>query len=339
MWQFLGQNKILTLLKHELKTGQFPHANLLTGPTGIGKMTLAIDLAQALNCEGEKPPCGNCRVCLRIKAQKHPDINIIDLQSESKSQKKQEVKIGIEYINELQSIVKTPPYEGKYKVFIVNGAENLSIEAANTLLKTLEEPPSQVVIILLATREQAVLPTIVSRCQCIELNPIPSDQITSILTEKYEVELNKAKLLSKLSHGCLGQAFSAIQDEKYLTERARILDTLIELVNADDEKRLNYAGHLINEFSKNRSSLNIVFALWSDWWRDLFLVKEKHKDLIINIDHENELLVSAVHYTTRQIDLFLRELQTARIYLAQNANPRLVLELLILNMPSISISS
>ena len=334
MWQLLAQNKIITLLEHELKAGQLPHANLISGPHSIGKMTLALDIAQALNCEEKEPPCGSCRACLRIKAGKHPDIHIIDLDNESQDQRKQEVKIGIEHIKDIQSGAKTPTYEGKYKVFIINGAENFSIDAANTLLKTIEEPPPQVVILLLAVSEAEVLPTIVSRCQRIELLPLPGNQITNMLIERYHIAPSRAEFLARIAHGCPGWAINALQDDKVLTERSQILDTLIEIIGADIEKRLNFAGYLANEFSRNRRSLNTFFALWSDWWRDLFLVKERHKEFIINIDREEELVQQAAHLTTRQITDFIRDMQKLRSNLVQNANPHLVFELLMLNAPS-----
>ncbi len=339
MWQLLGQDRVITLLKHELETRQLPHANLLLGPVGIGKMTLALDLAQSLNCTGDEPPCGNCYTCLRIKSAKHPDIHIIDLQSESKGERKQEVKIGIEYINDLQSMAKTPPYEGKYKVFIINGAENLSIEAANTLLKTLEEPPPHIVIILLASSERDVLPTIVSRCQRLELNPVPLKQLENILIEKYKLDIEQAAFLARISHGCPGQVLSAIQNDKFLNERTDILNTLVEIIHSNREGRLNFASHLTSEFNKNRRSINIIFTLWLDWWRDLFLIREKNQELIINIDRKTELVNHAVNYTTQQIDIFIREIQATRKYLSQNANSRLVLESLMLNIPSAHIST
>lgn len=335
MWQVIGQTKAVALLKHQLETEQLPHANLLVGPPRVGKMTLALNLAQALNCEGREPPCGECKACQRVSTRKHPDVQVIELTSEGKVKEKRETKISIDQIKELQRVASTPPYEGRYKVFIINGAEHLSIEAANCLLKTLEEPPPRVVIILLTAKEQDIPPTIASRCQRVELHPLPITPTEGILVDHCHISLQKAELLARLSRGCLGWALSAEQNDELLQERSRILETLIELSNASQDRRLACAGQLASEFTKNRSSIDTVFTLWLGWWRDLLLIKEDNKALITNIDREAELLDQAENHTVSQIEAYIRGIQTARGQLKQNANPRLVLEILMLSMPSV----
>jgi DNA polymerase III subunit gamma/tau len=157
MWQVIGQDKILSLLDYGLKTDSIAHAYLLVGPRHVGKGTLANNLAQALNCEGAGTPCGQCRSCQRIREGKHADVTSIGLDSRA--------EIGIDDIRGLQRSANLPPYEGKCKVFIIDEAEYLSTEAANALLKILEEPPPRVVWLLLAADEERLLATIISRCQ------------------------------------------------------------------------------------------------------------------------------------------------------------------------------
>ncbi|GAI38139.1 unnamed protein product, partial [marine sediment metagenome] len=130
MWQVIGQDKILALLGHSLKEDNVAHAYLLVGPRHVGKRTLALNLAQALNCDDPEPPCGQCHSCHRILEGKHADVTSLGLDSK--------VEIGIDDIRQLQRLANLPPYEGKCKVFIIDEAEYLSTEAANSLLKILE---------------------------------------------------------------------------------------------------------------------------------------------------------------------------------------------------------
>jgi DNA polymerase-3 subunit delta' len=205
MWQVIGQDKILSLLDYSLETNAIAHAYLVAGPRHVGKGTLAFNLAQALNCDSPEPPCGQCRSCQRILEGKHADVIPLGLDSKT--------EIGIDDIRGLQRLANLPPYEGKYKVFIIDDAEYLSTEAANSLLKILEEPPQRVVWLLLAAEEEHLLPTIISRCQRLELKPVPSEQVQETLVNSYNIEANRAKLLAQLCHGRFGWALSALAND------------------------------------------------------------------------------------------------------------------------------
>src|SRR4030042_440769 len=213
MWQTIGQTEALALLKHSLGTGNLAHAYLLVGAPHIGKTTLALDLARAVNCQGGEPPCGECQSCLRIADGKHTDITIISLNSARDSgDTKSRVEISIDDIRGLQHDASLPPFEGKCKVFIIDGAEYLSAEAANCLLKTIEEPPPQIMILLLATDTVRILPTVASRCQRVELKPMSIADMEKILAESHGVDSDKSRLVSRLSEGCLGWALTASID-------------------------------------------------------------------------------------------------------------------------------
>ncbi len=331
MWQVIGQPKAIALLERSMETGQLSHAYLFVGPPHVGKMTLAVNLAQALNCPSEERPCTECVSCQRIASGKHPDVQVIELTPEK-------AEIGIEQIKEIQHAASLPPYEGKHKVFIIDKAELLSSEASNRLLKTLEEPLPRVLLILVTSRESLLLPTIISRCQRVELVPLRFSVIKEILIQRYEMNTERADLLARLSGGCLGWALFAAQDEKILQQRSQLLTRLLELSYANLEQRLSYAAELAAQFVKSREQVREVLALWLGWWRDLLLIRGGGDKFITNIDQEPALLRQAKGYGLSQIKDFIYNLQAAGKQLDMNANPRLALEVLVLSMPGGQIS-
>ena len=244
MWQVVGQDRVVSLLQHSLERQSVAHAYLFIGPPHVGKMTLAINLAQALNCEAAEPPCGECDSCQKIDSAKHADVQVIGLASdEDSAETNHRVEIGIDQIRQMQHSSSLPPFEGKYKVFIIDGAERLSIEAANCLLKTLEEPADKVIFSLLTTNEQFLPPTVISRCQRLELLPLATAEVEAALNKR-GIESPRARFLAKLSRGCLGWALSAAFDESLLQQRSEKMDRLLDIINADYETRFAYATQL-----------------------------------------------------------------------------------------------
>jgi len=325
MWQVIGQDKILALLAHSLKEDNIAHAYLLVGPRHVGKRTLAINLAQALNCDDPNPPCGQCYPCRRILEGKHADVTSIGLDSKT--------EIGIDDMRRLQSLANLPPYEGKCKVFIIDEAEYLSIEAANSLLKILEEPPPKVVWLLLSAKESRLLPTIISRCQRLELKPIPPEQIQKILTHSYNVDLTKAKLLARLCHGCLGWASSALVDDSLLRQRSQSIDRLSSLLDADLEQRFTYAQELATLFSQDRRSALEIMETWLSWWHDLMLIKGGCREAITNVDYEVALKKQARELSLSEVKEFAANLCLREEEISRNVNARLALESLMLYLP------
>ncbi len=214
-WQVIERSKVVPLLQSSLEHGRLPNAYLLVGPAHVGKMTLALDLAQALNCEAAHPPCGKCDACRKIAAGKHADVQVIGLSNGNSKEAKTKTDISIEQVRNMQHDASLPPFEGKYKVFIIDGAEQLSNEAANCLLKTLEEPVGKVIYILLTINEKLLPLTVVSRCQKLELLPIAAEEIEAVLREKWQIEPTKARLLSRIAHGCLGWAVMMSRTKRY----------------------------------------------------------------------------------------------------------------------------
>ena len=333
MWQVLGQNRAIDLLQRSLKTGTLAHAYLFVGPPHIGKMTLAVNLAQALNCEGAGLPCGECLSCQKVAQGKHVDVQVISLaQDTDEVGAKSRAEISIEQIRQLQHSASLPPFEGKYKVFIIDGAESLSIEAANCLLKTLEEPVGKVVFILLTINERLLPATVVSRCQRVELLRSAPSEIEVALMNNWSVEPQKAKLLARLSHGCLGWAVRAIDNDS-LEERAGRLDELVDILDAGNEERFAYSAQLVNEFNQHREVVQERLDLWLDWWHDLLLVKTGSGNIVTNIDRLDALTDIEKGYNLSQIRDFIENIRVAGNQLRLNANPQLVFEVLMLSIP------
>jgi len=334
VWQVVGQSRAVSLLQRSLEREALAHAYLFIGPPHVGKMALALNLAQALNCEAAEPPCGVCDSCQKIASTKYADVQIIGLTSNGDSaEAKPRAEIGIDQIREMQHSSSLPPFGGKYKVFIIDGAELMSIEAANCLLKTLEEPVGKVIFILLTVNERLLPATVISRCQRLELPPIAASEVEAALNSGLGIEPGKAKLLAGLCHGCPGWAISATLDDSLLQQRAERLNRLLDIINADYEERFTYAAELATQFSQSRAEVQEVLDLWLEWWRDLLLVKVGCNDAITNVDQLATLLEMVRGYTLAQIKAVINSIQSAGEQLKQNANPRLVLEVLMLSIP------
>ncbi len=331
MWTVIGQTRAVSLLQRGLETDSLAHAYLFVGPAHVGKMTLALNLAQALNCEAVEAPCGECLSCQKIASVKHADVQVMVLNDETSDENR--AKIRVEQIDELQHSANLPPFEGRCKVFIIDGAEFLSIGAANRLLKTLEEPVGKVVFVLLTIDEQLLPATVVSRCQRVELSPMPADKIGNALNSSWGIEPEKAKLLARLSHGCLGWAVSAALDDSLVQQRAEWLERWLDIIDTDAEERFTYAAQLATQFGQNRRLVHGRLDLWLEWWRDLLLVKVGSSENVTNIDRLDLLSDLAKGFSLAKIRAFIQSIRAAGEQLGKNANPRLVLEVLMLDIP------
>lgn len=334
MWQVYGQDHILKQLEPSLAQGRLAHAYLLVGPAHIGKMTLALGLAQAVNCaQSQVAPCGDCSHCLRIAQGKHADVRVIGVTQRDENGPTRTV-IGIADIKESLRQASLKPFEGRCSVIIFDGAELMSDEAANALLKTLEEPPPQVLILLLTANEDALLPTILSRCRRLNLQPVGKDQMVERLTVEHEVPLEMAQRLALMSRGCIGWAINAVNDPQILEQRAADIQQIKETCQIGLQQRFNYANELAVRFFRDRDSTKELLYLWLRWWRDLVLIKEGVEEYVQDQDELTHLRLQASQLSTLQIVGFIKALNQTLEALDSNANPRLALEVLMLNLPT-----
>lgn len=334
MWTVIGHEKAVALLDGARRLDHLAHAYLLAGPAAVGKKALALDLARAINCTGTEPPCGVCRSCLRISAGKHSDVRVISLKDDKKAEEGGSRKeISIDDIKQLQNDASLPPFEGRRKVFIIDGSEAMSAAAANCLLKTLEEPPAAVILILLTAREDRLLPTVVSRCQRVEMLPLPPSVLEGLL-QKRGMEPGRARLLACLSRGCPGWALTAASDGGFQEQYSQQLDELLSVEQAGPENRFALAARLASRFARQRDKVEETLDLWVTWWRDVLLVKNGVHELVSNVDRIEVLRSRADGYSPSVIRDTIVHIRTARKQLESNANPRLALEVLMLAIPA-----
>ncbi|MBN1580184.1 MAG: DNA polymerase III subunit delta' [Anaerolineae bacterium] len=319
MWSIVGHEFAVELLARSIKTRKISHAYLLAGPSRIGKTTLARELAQTLNCAASEPPCGVCRSCQLAQADKHPDIRVIAPENN---------RIKIEKIRELQNAAALSPVEGRYRVFVISQIDAATPSAANCLLKTLEEPPERVVLILTADRAESLLPTIISRCQMLALRSLTTGQIISALQARH-LSNESATLLAHLAQGQIGWALEAAHDDKILERRKQFVQDLFQLNDASCTERFDYAEQL----AKKPDQIPDVLHVMSSLWHDILLVASKSTVPIANIDHKARLDHLAAHTSIDTAFRVLDSIQKTAQRLELNANPRLSLEVLLLDLP------
>ena len=333
-WRTLGQDHLIARLQPALEQGRESHAYLLTGPPHVGKLTLAREIAQAVSClQGPGAPCGECTQCRRIANGLHADVRVVDIEFSRKVEERNTVTtITIGAIREVERVVSLNPFEGPRTVVIIDGAGSMTTDAANALLKTLEEPPPGVLFLLLAADEEALLPTIRSRCQTLALLPMSRRQMIDFLSESHGIDEDEADRLFRLSRGCLGWALQALADPQILDQRQADLERMRETIGAGLASRFSYANEVASLFSSDRPAARELLALWLRWWRDLLLVKQGAEEYLHNADLSEELRAHAETVSVAQIAAFIRRLQDTMAALDANASPRLALETLMLNV-------
>lgn len=307
-----GQDSAIRFLKSALETNRVSHAYIFLGPQGVGKKLAALNFAKALNCKPEAPdrPCDSCISCKKIDGLNHPDISLLKQEEKSPS-------IKIDKVRELIRSIGLKPYEGKKKVYVIDGADFLTQEASNALLKTLEEPPSESVLILIAEDLAALFRTIVSRSQVVRFFPLGMDAIREVLIKEYKIDDMKAHILSHLSAGGIGSAL-AFKDEDFFDKRSSLITGLLHNTFFDSD----FEGI-------SRNDLKSYLGLMLTWYRDILISKiGLEGSHFINIDRKDTIAAEAKRLNYDYMYNAIREIITTSGFLDQNANPKLAMSAL-----------
>ena len=326
-WNLIGHEWAVQLLRGQIAAGRLRHAYLITGPDGVGRRTLALRLAQALNCSHPPAPgefCGECRACLNFARGQHPDLLIVERQEGDR-----EIKIAA--VRELSRSLSRTPLEARYQVALLLDFELASEEAANALLKTLEEPNPSVVLCLTAPDMDSLPATIVSRCELLRLRPIPVEPLASDLAAQLSLNLDHAKLLASLSRGCPGLALRWHKQPAALEQRAEWLEAGQQLLYATRVQRFAFA----DKVSKDREGLRELLLVWLSFWRDL-VFRIGHSSAPISNPDKAEIIASlSGRLTLGMAQAALRATERTLATLDTNVNGRLVMEGLLLELPSL----
>jgi DNA polymerase-3 subunit delta' len=326
-----NQETAVRRLSDLIRSGNIPHALLFTGLDGIGKKKTAMALATALNCHtisgqscmGNEPidPCGICRPCKKIAAGHHPDIIIVE---------PEQSRIKISAIRDLGNALAVKPYEAMTRVVVIDQAQAMNPQAGNALLKLLEEPPAKTILILIAVNTYSLLPTIVSRCQQISFRPIPFQALAKYLGQK-GIPSEQAEILSQLANGSFANA-ERLADTDWLNRREWIIRIVEHLGgNRQDDHRAALCMTFSEMLAKDRDAIPDVLALITSWFRDVAVVREGSKN-IINQDLLPRIERAAQHCRTKTVLTHIGHLETARKKIEANANIRLTIDIMLMNL-------
>lgn len=326
-WDMIGHEWAVALLREHIVRDRVRHAYLFTGPRGVGRRTLALHFVQALNCPqplaaGE--PCRSCRSCKQIEAMQHPDLAVVQADEEGGTLK-------VDQVRDLQRSLALSPYEAAHRVALLLRFEEAHVSAANALLKTLEEPPPKVILILTAESSESLLPTITSRCEILRLRPLSLEAVRQSLQDRWQIQPKQADLLAHLSNGRLGYALMLHNSPAIIEQRSAWIEDHLKNLRADRVDRFAYAEKL----AKDKENLPYVLQTWLSLWRDVLLKTAGSSTPLTNPNQ-----ISTIEELAKCFGLDVSQnvvsaiLRTSNM-LDRNINARLATEVLMLDLPKI----
>jgi DNA polymerase-3 subunit delta' len=357
-----GQPSALALVRRAIESERPPHALLLVGPTGVGKTTLAMDLAAGLLCLAADPadrPCGQCAACHKVAHGNHPDLHL--LAPEGAGQ-----QIRVAQVQGLASALALLPLEGRFRVAIIESAQRMNVDAQNALLKTLEEPPARVALILAADDSSGLLPTVVSRCARARLGPVATEPITALLAERGLADAARAAALTRLASGRPGVAIALAAQPEATVVQSRLAAALLDLLHGDRRRRLAAPPELLADAAEllrattgrvdesetpvparrsgssaakispaeRRAAAAQLLAVWREVARDLAVAARGGTRELRQHELLDELAVAGKSVGAKQAAQFLDRLEAVSRALDAYANPELAVDALLIAWPT-----
>lgn len=319
----IGHEVIKEHFQKAIETNHVSHAYILTGEAGMGRKSLANAFAMTLLCEkGKSEPCMACHACKQVMSANHPDLIYVTHEKTA--------SIGVDDIREqINNTILIRPYSSYYKIYIVDEAEKMTIQAQNALLKTIEEPPSYAIIMLLTTNQEAFLPTILSRCIQLKLKPLKDSVIKSYLTGSFGIKDTKAEIYAAFARGNLGKAIYLASSEEFQLMYTELLHVLKHLKDMDITELLQYIKKTRDENLDICDSLDFMQL----WYRDVLMYKVTQDiNLLVFKDEYNTIKEMSAASAYEGLELILQAIDKARVRLDANVNMELAMELMLLVM-------
>ncbi len=322
-----GQQSVVNMLQMAICHKRCSHAYLFTGPESVGKKLTALAFAQTVNChtlsasvKRRKPDvfdaCGKCVSCKKIIHLNHPEVRVVEPEKTS---------VTIEQIRSIKHESIFKPVEAYNKVYIINNAHTMTPEAMNCFLKILEEPPADVIFILITHRHADLLPTVISRCQIVAFNRLLPGDVTKILQENYEITSSQSIFPSLLAKGNVNKA-AAYCDDPVIKTRKDIFDLFVSL-RKNTSLCINDAFMQSEELSKDKEKTRTFINLAVSWYRDQLLVRlSSHQSALDNQEFYSDLQEEAQSVTSEKIIYILELLMSMKGFLDRTINIRLALE-------------
>lgn len=319
----IGHEQIKEHLQKAIEGKKVSHAYILTGEAGMGRKSLANAFAMTLLCEkGLREPCMECHACKQAMSRNHPDLIYVTHEKPA--------SIGVDDIREqINDTIMVRPYSSYYKIYIVDEAEKMTVQAQNALLKTIEEPPAYAIIILLTTNQDAFLPTILSRCVQLKLKPLRDAAVKQYLKQSLEIPEDLADVYAAFARGNLGKAIHLASSEEFQILYKKMLYLLKHVKEADMSELLEFIKKLKEDNLDIRECLDFMQI----WYRDILMFKvTKDINLLIFKDEYNTINELSSRTGYDGFEAILEAIDKARTRLEANVNTELALELMLLAM-------
>lgn len=321
--EILGNEMVKDHFKKAIANHKVSHAYILTGEAGMGRKSIANAFAMTLLCEkGGSEPCMTCHSCKQVMSGNHPDLIYVKHEKPG--------SIGVDDVREqINDTIMIRPYSSYYKIYIVDEAEKMTVQAQNALLKTIEEPPSYAVIILITTNQEAFLPTILSRCVQMKLKPLKDFTIKSYLTQNLHIPERDADICAAFARGNLGKAIHLASSDEFKELFQKVM-VLVKNVGTMD---ISMLLDCIREMKEQNFDIGEVLDLMQLWYRDVLMFKvTKDMNLLIFKDEYKMINETGEKVDYAGLEAILAAIDTARTRLNANVNMELAMELLLLTM-------